>query len=130
MPAASVKRDQAPERRDADQHRAGGAGEADMRQRMAGEGLAAQHQEEADQPADHRDEPAAAKAFCMKSYVNMVLAMVVLVGIALHVEAARHHEDPAVQPHHVDLGPIEARQHRAGDRPRSTVPSAAWRRPR
>ena len=95
MPAGERHGDQAPERRDADQHRAGGAGEADMRQRMTGEGLCAQHQEEADQAADHRDEQAAANAFCMKSYVNMVLAMVVLVGIALHVVAARHDEDPA-----------------------------------
>src|SRR5580692_5029158 len=47
--------------------------------------------------------PAAANAFCMKSYVNMVLAVVMLVSIALDVLAARHHEDPAVQPHHVDL---------------------------
>src|SRR5215471_21064992 len=42
---------------------------------------------------------AAAKAFCMKSYVNMVLAVIVLVGVVLHVVAARHHEDAAVRPH-------------------------------
>ena len=59
-------------------------------------------------PQTTATEQAAANAFCMKSYVNMVLAMVVLVGIALHVEAARHHEDPVLQPHHVDLGPVEA----------------------
>ena len=46
--------DQPPHRSDADQHRAGRAGKADMRQRVAGEGLSAQHQEIADQPGDDR----------------------------------------------------------------------------
>ena len=49
-------RDQAGERRRAHQHRAGGAGEADMRQRVAGKGLAAQNQEIADQPGHQRDD--------------------------------------------------------------------------
>ncbi len=47
---------QAPEWRNADQERAGRAGEADMRQRVAGKRLAAQHQEIADragQDGDH-----------------------------------------------------------------------------
>ncbi len=40
--------DEAGERRKAEQHRPGRAGEADMGERMAGEGLAAQHKKEAD----------------------------------------------------------------------------------
>jgi hypothetical protein len=40
--------------------------------------------------------------------MNMVLAMVVLVGVVLHVVAARHHEDAAIQPHDVDLGAVES----------------------
>ena len=100
-----------------------------MGQRVAGEGLRAQHQEEANQPADHRDDAAAAKAFCMKSYVNMVPAVVVLVRVALHVVAAGHDEDAAVDAHDVDFGTVEARQHGSGDH-FSTVPSAAWPWPR
>ena len=77
-----------------------------MRQRMAGEGLRAQHEEEADDAAQPpRRCRTAAKAFCMKSYVNMVPVVVVLVGVALHVVAARHHEDAAVHAHHVDSAP-------------------------
>src|SRR4029077_12844454 len=57
--------------------------------------------------------PAAANAFCMKSYVNMMLAAVVLVSIALHIITTRHDEDAAVHPHHLDLGTVEARQHRS-----------------
>ena len=34
----------------------GRAGEADMRQRMAGESLAAQHEKEADRPRENRDD--------------------------------------------------------------------------
>ena len=74
-----------------------------MRQRMAGESLRAQHQEEADEPATPpRRSPAAANAFCMKSYVNMVRAMIMLMRVAFDVMAARHHEDAAVHAHHVD----------------------------
>ena len=87
-PRGERHRDQAPEGRYANQHRTRGAGEADMRQRVTGERLRAQHQEEADEAADHRHVQAAAKAFCMKSYVNMVLAVVMLVRIALDVVAA------------------------------------------
>ena len=42
------------ERREADQYRAGGAGKADMRQRVTGEGLAAQNKEIADAARDNR----------------------------------------------------------------------------
>ena len=48
-------RDQAPEWRDADEHGARRAGEADMRQRVTGEGLPAQNQEIADAASDDRD---------------------------------------------------------------------------
>jgi hypothetical protein len=34
--------------------------------------------------------------------------MVVLMGIMLDIVAARHDEDPAIQPHNVDLGAIQA----------------------
>ncbi len=47
--------DQSPQRREADQSGAGRAGKADMRERVAGKGLPAHHQEKADQPGDHRD---------------------------------------------------------------------------
>ncbi len=46
----------APERRDADQNRAAGAGKTDMGKRMAGEGLPAQDEEITDQPRDDRDD--------------------------------------------------------------------------
>ena len=49
--------DHPPDRRDADQHRAGRAGEADVRERVAGEGLTAHHQKIADNPRQHRDDP-------------------------------------------------------------------------
>ena len=48
------KSDKAGQRREADKQRAGRAGEADMRQRMAGERLPAQHQEEPDRSGQHR----------------------------------------------------------------------------
>ena len=54
---ATGEADEAAERRQAEQHRAGRAGEADMRQRVAGEGLAAQHEEEADRPGENRRDP-------------------------------------------------------------------------
>src|SRR3984885_10867687 len=59
--------------------------------------------------------PAAANAFCMKSYMNMVPAMVMLVRIAFDIIAARHHKDAPVYAHHVDRGTVEPRQHGAGD---------------
>src|ERR1019366_8924622 len=68
--------------------------------------------------------PAAAKALFMNSYWNMsvmmlVAAMAVIVVVQmvgnLHVAAARHHEDVAVGTHHLDLGAVEAREHRRGD---------------
>ena len=43
---------------DADQRGARGAGEADMGEGMAGEGLPAQHQEPADRARDERDDAA------------------------------------------------------------------------
>ena len=46
--------DKAGQRREAEQHRARRPGEADMRQRMAGEGLSAQHEEEADRSGEDR----------------------------------------------------------------------------
>src|ERR1700681_78821 len=52
--------------------------------------------------------PAAANAFCMKSYVNMVLAVVVLMRIALHVVTTRHDEDASVHAHDLNLGSVEA----------------------
>ena len=46
--------EQAPERRQPDQPGAGRAGKADMRERVAGEGLPAHHQEIADNARHHR----------------------------------------------------------------------------
>ncbi len=48
-PRGHCRHHQTPDRRDADQNRAGGAGETDMRKRMTGKGLAAQDEEIADQ---------------------------------------------------------------------------------
>ena len=50
IPAATVNPTSPQIGADADQHRAGRAGETDMGQRVAGESLAAQHQEITDQP--------------------------------------------------------------------------------
>src|SRR5579863_1378817 len=44
-----------------------------------------------------------------------VIAFFVAMRVALDVVVARHHEDAAADPHNLDLGPIEARQSRAGD---------------
>ena len=55
-PAIDGEDRQAEERRQADQHRAGRAGKADMGQRVAGEGLAAQHEEIADRARDDADD--------------------------------------------------------------------------
>ena len=46
--------EQAPQRREPDQAGAGRAGKADMRERVAGEGLPAHHQEIADDARHHR----------------------------------------------------------------------------
>ncbi len=54
--AGDGEADEAPQGRQADQAGAGRAGETDMRQRVAGEGLSAHHQEEADQPRHHGDD--------------------------------------------------------------------------
>ena len=51
-----------------------------MRQRVAGEGLPAHHQEIPDDPATTATMPAAAKALGMNSYWNMSV-MVVLVAV-------------------------------------------------
>ena len=56
-PGDKGEADQACERREAEQNRARRAGEADMRQRVAGERLPAQHQEEPDRAGQHRREP-------------------------------------------------------------------------
>src|SRR5215472_908727 len=58
---------------------------------------------------------AAANAFCMKSYVNMMTVMIVLMGIAFDVMCAGHYEDSSAHPHDVDVGAIESRQNRSGD---------------
>src|SRR5665213_1440065 len=71
---------------------------------------------------------AAAKAFCMKSYssifpesslvmvrVSVRRAVVMAVRVALQIMPAGHDEDAALQADDVDLGSIEARQHRPGD---------------
>ena len=47
--------------------------------------------------------PAAANAFCINSYVNMVLVVIVLVGVMLDIVAAGHDEDPAVDANHIDF---------------------------
>ena len=57
IPADEGKADKARERRQAEQDRSRRAGEADMRQRMAGEGLPAQHEEESDRSGEHRRQP-------------------------------------------------------------------------
>src|ERR1039457_1289425 len=65
--------------------------------------------------------PAAAKALFMNSYWNMSVMMLVAVIVVvqmvgnLHIAAARHHEDVAGGAHHLDLGAVEAREHRRGD---------------
>ena len=69
-PARAVA-DQARERRDAEQHRARRAGEAGMRQRMAGEGLAAQHQKVPDHAGHDRYDPRGDEGVRMKSYSSM-----------------------------------------------------------
>src|SRR5581483_4459889 len=53
---------------------------------------------------------AAAKALRMNSYSNRVPMIV-----ALHVVAAGHHEEPAIQPYDLDLRTVEAREGRAVD---------------
>src|SRR5579863_667096 len=67
--------------------------------------------------------PAAAKAFCMKSYSSMMMAavpvivavmVVVDVGGMLDVASAREHEHVPVRMHHLDIGAVELGQHRAG----------------
>src|ERR1700693_5344946 len=69
---------------------------------------------------------AAAKAFCMKSYSSTELLdslqfvgvrrpVAVAMLVALHVLVTRHDEDTALHAHHVDLGSVETRQHRARD---------------
>src|SRR5689334_23061538 len=76
--------------------------------------------------------PAAANAFCIKSYVNMtpsvVIFVLMLMCVVLYIIAARHHENPTIQPHNVDPGPIQPRQHGSGnhflDRAESRVPLA------
>ena len=117
-PAATVMSDQAPERRDADQHRAGGAGEADMRQRMTGEGLAAQHQEVADQAADDRDDGRRREGVPHEIVVEHDACAV---GSCVAVASRSTSWPPDMtkirpfEAHHVDLGSVEPRQHRAGD---------------
>ena len=116
--------DQAPQRREADQAGAGRAGKADMRQRVAGEGLPAHHQEIADNARHHRDDAGGGEGvvheFVVKHVsddgvtVLMIVAMVVHVIGALDVAAARHHEDMAVGAHHLDFGAVQPRQHRRG----------------
>ncbi len=49
-------RDEAGERRDAEEHGTRGPGEAHMGERMPGEGLPAQHEKVADQPGHDRDD--------------------------------------------------------------------------
>src|SRR5581483_3783806 len=57
--------------------------------------------------------PAAAKAFTMKSYSS--ISSIVPVLAFLDIMLARHHEDAAAEPHHLDLRAVEPRQNRAGD---------------
>ena len=54
MPDEESEADETGERRQAEQHRPSRAGEADMGERMAGEGLAAQDEKEADRPGQDR----------------------------------------------------------------------------
>ena len=68
MPISSIARrgdhvddDEAPQRADADEERAGAAGRADVAERLAGERLAAHHREHADHAGDDRDERADAE---------------------------------------------------------------------
>src|SRR5271169_4428183 len=69
---------------------------------------------------------AAAKAFCMKSYSSIVPVRSLLIvrmrgpvfvamHVAFHVVAAGHDEDTTLQADDVDLGAVEARQHRPRD---------------
>ena len=56
--------DQAGERRKAEQDRTRRAGEADMRQRVAGEGLAAQHEKNSRPSRPERDDAARRRRRC------------------------------------------------------------------
>ena len=47
--------------------------------------------------------------------VRMRRAVIVPVLVMFHVVAAGHHEDPAAQAHHVDLGAVQPRQDGPGD---------------
>src|SRR6202158_4641520 len=70
-------------------------------------------------PASTAATPEAAKAVRMKSYSNMgvvvvrrPLRLVVSMRLTLDVDIVRHHEIAVLDPHDLDLGSIEARQHR------------------
>ena len=52
MPASTVNSPRPDDRRQADQHRTGGAGKTDMGKGVPGKGFAAQHQEIADGTGD------------------------------------------------------------------------------
>ena len=56
----------------------------------------------------------------------MHAALLVPMRVALDVDAARHDEDAVLDAHHLDLGAVEPRQHRAGDdlvdRPSTAAP--------
>src|SRR5215472_17254775 len=52
----------------------------------------------------------ASKAVCMKSYSSIVA-----MRLRLDLAMGRHHDDPAIEPQHLDGRVVEARQHLARD---------------
>src|SRR5579862_1520084 len=65
---------------------------------------------------------AAANACRMKSNSNMLMllfvrlmSIAVTVRVVLQLVSARHHEDAVLEPQHLDLRAIEAREHGCGD---------------
>ncbi len=116
--------DQPPDRRQADQDRAGRAGKADMAERMTGKSLPAQHQEIAHQ-SRHDGRHAGGGERIAHEIVfkhggdrdggddrDVVVTMVVQMVGAFDVAPARQHEDMAVGAHHADSRAVELRQHR------------------
>ena len=113
MPAATVIATSPHSGDDADQHRAGGAGEADMRQRVAGESLRRAAPGNSRPARDHRDDAGGGEGVAHEIVVKHACrAVVVLVRVALDVVAAGHHEDAPVRRDHVDR-----RSHRGATAP-------------
>ena len=90
---------------------------------MAGEGLAAQDEEEPDGPREHggdagggegRAHEVVLKHGRRRGRGHGCMGRVVAVRLALDVDVAGHDEIAVPDPHDLDLRAVEARQHRAG----------------